>query len=132
MVTARLARFSLVGVIGFLVDALVLYVSLYRLGVGLYGGRLLSYMAAATTTWALNRRYTFPDGRTPSLAREYGRFLAANSLGGAVNYVTYAAMVNIMPMTKISPFLAVAMGSVAGLAVNFSLSRRFVFTGHRR
>ena len=51
--TARrqFARFAAVGVIGFVVDSAVLYLCLHVAGLGLYGGRVVSYLVAATTTW---------------------------------------------------------------------------------
>ena len=130
MIPGQLLRFSAVGVAGFVVDATALYAAL-ALGAGLYVGRLASYLAAATATWALNRRYTFNAERTDRPALEWVRFLAANSVGGAVNYGTYAAMVALLPFVAANPWLGVAAGSFAGLIVNFSLSRRLVFTGSR-
>src|SRR6185437_12886929 len=58
-------RFALAGVVGFVVDAAVLY-ALLALGLGYYLGRVFSFLAAAFTTWQINRRHTFAaraDGR---------------------------------------------------------------------
>lgn len=130
MIAGQLLRFSAVGVVGFVVDTVALYAAL-GLGAGLYTGRLASYLTAATVTWALNRRFTFGERRTKGLASEWVRFLAANSVGGVINYCTYAALVATLPYVTAHPWLAVAAGSLAGLAVNFTLSRRLVFTGSR-
>jgi len=130
VIPAQLLRFSAVGVVGFAVDTATLYAVL-GLGAGLYTGRLASYLAAATVTWALNRRFTFYEKRTDRVATEWARFLAANSIGGVVNYTTYAALVATLPFVALHPWLGVAAGSLAGLAVNFTLSRRLVFTGSR-
>jgi len=130
VIAGQLLRFSAVGVVGFAVDTATLYAAL-ELGAGLYTGRLASYLTAATVTWALNRRFTFSDRRTDRLATEWVRFLAANGVGGAINYFTYAALVATLPYVAAHPWLAVAAGSLAGLAVNFTLSRRLVFTGSR-
>ena len=54
----RFLTFALVGVVGFVVDASVLYMGIY-MGLGLRLGRVFSYLAAVTTTWALNRIFTF-------------------------------------------------------------------------
>jgi putative flippase GtrA len=130
VIAGQLLRFSAVGVVGFVVDTAALYAAL-GLGAGLYTGRLASYLAAATVTWALNRRFTFSESRTDGLASEWARFLAANSVGGAVNYIAYAALVTTLPVVTANPWLGVAAGSLAGLAVNFTLSRRMVFTASR-
>ena len=127
--TRQFLSFAAVGVVGFVVDASALYFAMHVLGAGLYGGRLLSYLAAATTTWALNRGYTFRAQRSQNKFAEWGRFLAANAVGGLVNYATYAILVTWVPMATAHPVLGVAVGSIAGLAVNFLLSRRVVFKG---
>ena len=57
-VARQMLSFGFIGVIGFLVDAGVLYGALLC-GLGLYAGRAVSYMAAVTVTWRLNRSYTF-------------------------------------------------------------------------
>jgi putative flippase GtrA len=127
--TRQFLSFAAVGVVGFVVDASALYFAMHVLGAGLYGGRLLSYLAAATTTWALNRSYTFRTQRSHNKFAEWGRFLGANAVGGLVNYATYAILVTWVPMAAAHPVLGVAAGSIAGLTVNFLLSRRVVFKG---
>jgi putative flippase GtrA len=125
--TRQLLAFSAVGVIGFLVDAATLHVVLTQLGAGLYGGRVISYLVAASSTWALNRRYTFHAQRSSNWMGEWGRFLAANAMGGLVNYAIYAALVTFHPGVAAQPVIGVAAGSVAGLLFNFTASRYVVF-----
>jgi putative flippase GtrA len=120
-------RFGVVGTIGFVVDTGVLYAGL-ALGLGPWLGRALSYLVAATTTYALNRAWTFRgrgDSRRP--ARQWALFLFVNLGGFAANYGTYGMLIALSPIVAAYPVLGVAAGSVAGLAVNFTLSRRFVF-----
>jgi putative flippase GtrA len=119
-------RFALVGCAGFVVDAGVLSLVLW-LGADHYTGRVVSYLAAATFTWALNRNYTFRAQRGTRLVGEWGRFLAANAVGGVINWVTYAILVASSAAVFAHPVIGVAAGSLAGLVVNFTLSRRFVF-----
>jgi len=127
---ARLAlqflQFGVVGTIGFVVDTAVLYGGL-ALGLGLYGGRALSYVAAATTTWALNRAWTFRSADQAPAARQWAVFVLVNLLGFACNYGTYALLVAGVPFVAAHPVLGVAAGSLAGMVGNFVLSRRYVF-----
>lgn len=119
-------RFGIVGVAGFAVDASVLAAAL-TLGAGVYRGRVLSYVAAASCTWALNRRWTFRD-RTSGRVGQWARFLAVNALGGAVNYGVYALLVHLHGGGSVAfPVFAVAVGSLCGLVFNFLLSKRLVF-----
>lgn len=118
--------FAAIGAAAFGVDALLLYVAL-QAGGGFYASRLLSWTAAATFTWYLNRRLTFRSASDAPALRQWLRFLSANGVGGAVNYGVYAIAIAVSAVAREWPVLAVAAGSVAGLALNFALSRRYVF-----
>jgi putative flippase GtrA len=124
---AQFIAFALVGVIGFVVDAGTLYLAMAA-GAGHYSGRVISYLVAATCTWALNRRYTFNGHHHANWLAEWARFLAANAAGGLVNYSVYALLVATSPIVAAHPVIGVAAGSLSGLAVNFTLSRLVVFT----
>jgi putative flippase GtrA len=120
-------RFGVVGTVGFLVDSAVL-LGMLALGLGPYGGRVVSYLAAASTTFALNRAWTFRTAkRDAPVAAQWGRFVLLNLVGFAANYGTYAALIATTPLVAEYPVLGVAAGSIAGMFINFGLSRRFVF-----
>ena len=119
--------FGVVGTIGFLVDAGVLTLVLETTDLGFYWGRLISFLCAVTVTWALNRRYTFGDAEKSKRLGQWGRFVLVNSGGGFVNYATYAILIAAFTFFQSWPVLAVAAGSIAGLFVNFTLSRWLVF-----
>jgi putative flippase GtrA len=120
-------RFGVVGTVGFLVDSAVL-LAMMAAGLGPYGGRVVSYIAAASATFALNRAWTFRTARRDApVASQWGRFLALNLVGFAANYGSYAALIATLPLVAAYPVLGVAAGSLAGMFINFGLSRRFVF-----
>ena len=123
---AEFLRFGVVGTIGFVVDTTVLYAGL-ALGLGLYGGRAISYLVAATTTWALNRAWTFRGRGDGPVHRQWALFLVVNLVGFAMNYGTYAALIAFVPMVAAHPVLGVAAGAIAGMFGNFVLSRQLVF-----
>jgi putative flippase GtrA len=120
-------RFAMIGALGFFVDAGVLYLCLHALEFGVYGGRLVSYLAAATTTWYLNRVLTFAGSDASQPSSQWARFVLTNGVGGIVNYGVYSIVVSGFASTGFVPLLGVAAGSVAGLGFNFTGSRRFVF-----
>lgn len=128
---AQFGRFGVVGTVGFVVDTATLYAAL-ALGLGLYSGRAVSYLVAATTTWALNRAWTFSDSaRDAGAARQWALFLLVNLVGFAFNYGTYAALVAFVPLVAAHPVIGVAAGALAGMVGNFVLSRRLVFRAAR-
>lgn len=123
----QLVRFAAVGAAGFFVDAGALMLATAGVGLGLYSGRVFSYLCAATFTWICNRRFTFTglDHRPPVV--QWLRFLGANAVGGAVNYGVYAAIVTFSAVAAAYPVIGVAAGSAAGLIFNFAVSKFWVF-----
>ena len=117
--------FSVVGVIGFFVDAGVLTVVI-ELGADPYSGRAFSFFCAVTTTWYLNRTFTFGSENT-GLLNEWTKFVSVNSVGGIINYTTYALLVWQIPFIAQYPINGVAVGSLAGLIWNFNVSKKLVF-----
>ena len=119
--------FAAVGVVGFVVDTAVLYLAKDDLGLGLYAGRVLSFLVAATTTWLLNRVFTFGNPPVKSLLREWLHFLSVNSIGGLVNYGVYTALVSMVATVAQHPVLGVGAGAIAGLAFNYLGTKHAVF-----
>lgn len=118
-------RFGFVGAMGFVVDTTTVYLLLG--GVGVYWAGAIAYPVAASFNWAANRVWTFRGLSTGSASAQWGRFLVVNLLGFLLNRGTYFTLVTISPFIAEHPVFAVAAGAVAGLAVNFDLSRRHVF-----
>jgi putative flippase GtrA len=125
--TTEFIKFAVVGTVGFLVDAAILHLMVTVGGAGLYGSRIVSYLGAATTTWFLNRHFTFHGAANTGAERQWRRFVLVNGLGGSFNYAVYAALVATGGVFASHPVGAVAVGSLAGLIVNFFASRRIVF-----
>lgn len=125
---SQFLRFGLVGTAGFVVDVTVLYFVLYAAHTGPYVGRAISYLAAATSTWYLNRRITFANRRSAAYGREWLKFVVLNGIGGILNYATYTVVVHYLGSSvPLAPAAGVALGSLAGMLVNFAVSRHFVF-----
>lgn len=124
---SQFLRFAAVGVVGLFADiaALTLALEVFRLDP--YSGRVFSYLIAATTTWALNRRYTFIQADPAPALIQWLKFLGANAIGGLANYGTYAAMVGFTAIGASYPQIGVAAGSLVGLAFNFAVNKFWVF-----
>lgn len=128
LLNRQFVQFGVVGVAGLLVDLAVLY--LLAPWSGWYLARAVSFLAAATCTWGLNRKFTFRHApRTHarlSLGREYLTYLSSMLGGAAINYAVYALTLQLMPGPA-APTLGVALGSCAGLFSNFTAARTLVF-----
>ena len=119
--------FGIAGTLGFLVDAGVVSLLVNGLGANPYLARLVSFLCAVAATFAFNRRYTFAASAPQSLWAQGRRYLLAMSGGFVVNYGSYAALVHGSELVRDWPVIGVAVGSVAGLVVNYLSSRFWVF-----
>ena len=123
---AQFAQFGTVGVVGFLVDTAVVYATAGW--AGLYLGGALAYAVAVTTTWWLNRVWTFRGlGNVGPAHRQWLTFVVANVPGLCLNLGTYFVLVTVLPLCATHPEIAIAAGAVAGMFANFALSRAVVF-----
>ena len=123
----QILLFAISGLFGFVVDAGIVQFLVRELAINPYGARVVSFLAAATTTWGFNRRYTFAGHSGGSRRRELLRYLIAMACGFALNYGAYAACVMFWPLVRQWPAIGVAAGSVAGAALNFLSSKYWIF-----
>lgn len=120
-------RFAVVGVIGTMVDIAILYLCL-AIGLGLYVGRLVSFIAAVTATWIINRSWTFANRHSQKkLWQEWLHYMSLMVIGGVFNYVSYVVAINYLLTVREYPVLGVMIGSVVGMFANFISARFFIF-----
>lgn len=122
---AQFLRFGTVGGFGFLVDTATVYG--LRGTLGLYGAGAAAYLTAASANWLCNRLWTFRGLGSGPAHRQWLAFLAANLLGFVLNRGTYAVLITLSTVCAAQPVWAVAAGSLAGMFLNFHLSRSVVF-----
>lgn len=119
--------FAVSGCLALGVDVGVLWLTQPLLGH--YGGRLLSFLSAATFTWWFNRTLTFRAAEcrvAGALLKEYAAYLSSMALGGGLNYGAYAAAVSMLPLVHRHPALGVALGSLVGMGFNFWSAKRIL------
>ena len=125
LLVQQFARFGTVGVAGAVVDIATVYAAMASFGLYLSG--LLAYFAAVTTTWALNRAWTFAGRGRGGLLRQWLLFVAANGVGFVLNRGTFFVLVTLLPVCAQHPVIAILAGVGAGMLANFNLSRSVVF-----
>lgn len=138
---ALFARFAMVGATIFLIDVAICCL-LTSLGMGDIMSRIISLGASVTAGYFLNRAFTFHHvemGRElwQSLLRHY----SANSIGSAVNIGVYKLILllghsyaaklvwdgNIALAGLILGIVAIWVGGMVGMSVNFFFSKKLVF-----
>ncbi len=120
----RLSRFVLVGGVGFIVDAGILALLLAASPLGPLAARIISIGLALTTTWILNRLFTFrPSSR--GLALEGARYGGVGLATSLANYLVYSTVLLAAPGTP--PLLALVVASLAAMTLSFLGYARLVF-----
>lgn len=112
----------MVGVVGFVIDAGILQTLVVGVHVNPYAARIASFLSAASATWLMNRSYTFDVCHVPTHA-EWLRYVSLMILGALVNFGTFALCIEYWVVAHAKPWLGVAVGSVVGLGVNFTMAR---------
>jgi putative flippase GtrA len=125
LLLAQFLRFAIVGTAGFIVDTATVYGLRHPLG--LYGAGMVAYIIAASSNWALNRIWTFRGQGAQAAHRQWAMFMVTNLVGFVLNRGTYTVLVTFLTAAADKQIIATAAGAIAGMFVNFSLSRRLVF-----
>ena len=125
LLAVQFFRFAVIGTLGFVWDTLVVYA--LRGAMGLYAAGMVSYVVAGSMNWLLNRVWTYRHLSHGAMHRQLMMFLLANSVGLVLNRGLYVVLVATQPICRAYPVLPVAAGGLAGMFVNFFLSRRLVF-----
>lgn len=125
----RVARFAVVGGIGFVVDAGMLHLILHVVGPYPVAGRVVSILAAMTVTWWLNRRFTFAQAVPPCWA-EWRRYLVVNAVGAALNFGVYTLLMWLLQVADLvlRAWISVAVASLAAMVLNYLGMKHAVFT----
>src|SRR5258708_20543160 len=101
----QIQRFAIAGVVGFTVDASVLFLALLG-GLGYLAGRLVSFLAAAYVTWQINRRFAFRGSRKEKSHGQWSRYLPVMALAGVRHFPVYCAVVHVVGHSTILILLA--------------------------
>ena len=118
-------QFGLIGTLGFFWYVGVVYAA--APWIGPYAGGLLGFLVAASSNWLCNRYWTFRHMPRTPMWRQWLAFLAANSAGSAVNLGINFSLLATVPYCRHHLYLPVMVGTLGGMFLNFTASRRLVF-----
>lgn len=119
--------FVLIGLVGFAVDGGVLTLLSTSFAMNLFVARGFSFLLACLATWLLNRSFTFAAAASPRKGAEYGRYLLVQTGGALANLAIFSWLVMASAQMRAVPILPLAIGAMAGLVINFSGARLWVY-----
>lgn len=125
-VTSTFLRFLVVGTVGFAIDGGLVWM-LVSDGLNPLVTRCFSFPSAVIVTWWLNRIWTFATGPNGSKGRQISAYFAVQIVGALTNLCVYAMLLLFIESTALNVMIAFTFGSIIGLFVNFTGSKRFVF-----
>jgi dolichol-phosphate mannosyltransferase len=120
----QLLQFLVVGGLGTLVN-LVALTALMGFGLSKHPAVAGAIFVAMCFNFVLNRRFSFSGARRGSWPRQFVGFVAASSVGAALNYATTVFLLARVPTMR--PQAAALVGIAVGTLLNFVASRYLVF-----
>lgn len=122
----QILRFGVVGSVGFIVDASLLWLFM-SLGFNPYLGRLMSFPTALIVTWILNHKWTFGATQDSHRKGHFQRYVAVQLTGMFINYSTYSLVLMTFGTDDLTVFAALVSGSFVGMFINFCGARYIAF-----
>lgn len=110
----RFAKFAVVGTIGAGVDFVVFNLVAFLFGLPEVYSQAVSFLAAVTSNFILNRHWTFPDSRSKKVSIQVGQYALVNFIGLLIR----------TPMFTFLSSLLVRM--LAGLQIPFGLEAEWL------
>jgi len=126
-VVKQALSFWLIGLVGFAVDATILYFLRSLFDTDIMIARFLSLGTAMTVSWYLNRKLTFAGQSDDKAWREWLYYSTVNSVGAVINYCLFIWLV--MNNDYFAEYLMIPLSIASGLAavVNFLLTKYVIF-----
>jgi putative flippase GtrA len=124
--SAEFLRFVLVGTIGFVIDGGLMSLVIF-IGGSYFYARVFSFPAAVLVTWQLNRWWTFAKSDKSRPSRQLRRYFTLQVVGALANFIVFIAILEIIDPTALHIFIAFAMGSAVGLAINYLGSKLIIY-----
>ncbi|WP_246616489.1 GtrA family protein [Thaumasiovibrio subtropicus] len=121
----KIARFVVVGGVGFVVDSVVFALCFYLLSLAPLVARGVAFLLAASVTWYGNRRYTFRVYEAP--LSQWRRFMFVAMVSLMPNFGLFYCWIRLFGESGWQPMAALCAGVAGGMVSNFLLSQYWVF-----
>ncbi|MGB9376603.1 MAG: GtrA family protein [Mycobacteriales bacterium] len=125
---AELSKFGVIGAVNTVLDFGVFNTLHFALGVGLLTSQAIAMVIAATSSYFMNRHWTFAKRARSGMRREYILFFLLNLVGLAILEACLAVTRYGMGLDSVAALNgAKVVGLILGTAFRFWSYRRWVF-----
>ena len=118
----RATRFAIVGAANTGVDVGIFSLLVFGFGVGLVPANAIAYLVASTSSYFVNRIWTFKGKTAPAGIRDYLAFQMINGVGFVLATIVLVILANYLP-TLAAKFLSIG----ASFSWSFFMLDRFVW-----
>ncbi|TCS62972.1 GtrA family protein [Varunaivibrio sulfuroxidans] len=125
--SSSLVMYIVVGGVGFVIDGGIMSALHGFWSWSPMAARAVSFPAAVSATWMLNRHWTFGRGGVIAPRRRYGPYVAVQVIGALINLGVFALAVRLSEPLAAYPIMALAVAAVPALGFTYGASRFFVF-----
>ncbi len=123
----QLIKFSIIGTLGLFIDLAGVHISYRWLLLPFRISRALGFIAAFTSNFFLNRRFTFNESKNNNMAIQYLLFFLVAISAFSINWFISVYLFEHVPFFNRYYLFAAFLGSVGGLVINFTGSKFIVF-----
>jgi len=122
----KIVRFGIVGTVGFVVDSGIFLLLFPQLN--MMFSRIISFGAAVTVTFFLNRKFTFYhqkrlDNHYVKEISMLLKYLSGQAIGFVTNIIVFGMIMIYIGWAKSYPIVPLAISSLIALFVNYFLAK---------
>ncbi len=127
----RILTFGFVGLAGAVVHMVAFEIVRRIGGLGNAAAWVTSFFVAASSTWAMNRAFTFADRRGAQQGGEWAAYVLVAGAGALAHFAVFWLVTGFVGFFIRQPAMGIIPGSLASFVVTYLGASRLVFVRPR-
>jgi putative flippase GtrA len=123
----RILTFGFVGLAGAVVHMVAFEIVRRMGGMGNAGAWIASFFVAASSTWAMNRAFTFKDRQSANQGGEWAAYVLVAGAGALAHFAVFWLATSFVGFFIRNPAMGIIPGSLASFVVTYFGASRLVF-----
>lgn len=122
-----LARFIIVGTVGFISNYALFAPLAYVLNIPKQISEILAIVVSVHVTFYLNNKWTYNHIDKSQSLNKYIKYIVSNAAASGISYTIFILFIYLFNHSKITDLLALAISSGAGMIWNFILNTYLIW-----